>query len=227
MKQDFLLWLFDWHKNLPSKSFKDLEINPNNTAVISVDMVNGFCHQGPLASNEVKNIIPQVVNVFQKAHDFEVKNFLLIQDAHSEKAEEFNSYPAHCVKESIEAQAIPELKNLSFANQFITIEKNSLSPAYDTNFDNWLSENPQIDTFIIVGNCTDLCVYSMSMHLRLSANSKNEKRKIIVPSNAVATYDLSVQDAQKLGALPHDSNLLHPLFLYHMLLNGVEIVKNI
>lgn len=224
---DFLPWLFDWHKHLPSKSFKDLEINSKNTAVISVDMINGFCHQGPLASNEVKNIIPQVITTFKKAHDFEVKNFLLIQDAHSEKAEEFNAYPPHCVKGSTQAKIIPELQQLSFAKVFVTIEKNSLSPAYNTGFDNWLSENPQIDTFIIVGNCTDLCVYSIAMHLRLSANSKNEKRRIIIPSNAVATYDLSVQDAQKLGALPHDSNLVHPLFLYHMLLNGIEIINSL
>lgn len=226
MHQEFLHWLADWINNLPSKVFEDFD-KPENIAIISVDMVNGFCHKGSLASNEVKSIIPNVVNIFKKAESYGVEKFLLIQDAHHHEATEFNAYPPHCVKGSDEAETIPELRSLPFANKFVTIEKNSLSPAYETEFDNWLTKHPKIDTFIIVGDCTDLCIYSVAMHLRLYANAKNIKRRIIVPSNAVATYDMSVKKAQETGALPHDEKLLHPLFLYHMALNAIEIVKQI
>jgi hypothetical protein len=33
-----------------------------------------------------------------------------------------------------------------------------------------------------------------------------------------------VDAAQSLGSLPHPGDLLHLVFLYHMALNGVEIV---
>ena len=50
---------------------------------------------------------------------------------------------------------------------------------------------------------------------------------IIVPADCVDTYDLPVETAERVGALPHDANLLHPLFLYHMALNGALVVRNI
>ena len=72
------------------------------------------------------------------------------------------------------------------------------------------------------------------MHFRLSANAANLKRRIIVPASAVATYDMPVSTAKKIGALPsdseglpHDRELLHKIFLYHLSLNGVEIVSSL
>ena len=130
MDHDFSLWLSDWIENLPKIIFEDLD-NPENIALISVDMVSGFCHKGSLASPEVKNIIPNVVDVFEKANSYGVDKFLLVQDAHDHEATEFSAYPPHCVKGTDEAETIPELKQLHFANKFITIEKNSLSPAYE------------------------------------------------------------------------------------------------
>jgi len=226
MGSDFLNWLDDFVKKLPEKTFEDLD-EPKNVALISVDMVVGFCHKGSLASKEVKDIIPNVVSLFNKSHEYGVDKFVLLQDAHYHQATEFSAYPPHCVKGSDEAETIPELKALPFSKSFVKIEKNSLSPAYETKFDQWLLKNPNVDTFVIVGDCTDLCVYSMAMHLRLYANAKNIKRRIIVPANAVATYNLSVDDAKKLGAFPHDEKLLHPLFLYHMALNAIEIIKEL
>ena len=46
-----------------------------------------------------------------------------------------------------------------------------------------------------------------------------------MPANCVATYDMSVSDAQEFGAVPHDGDLLHHIFLYSMMLNGGEVVK--
>ncbi len=228
MKQnDFFDWLTDWEQNLQSVTFKTLQKDPKKIAVISVDMVVGFCHKGPLASPQVKSIIPDVVAVFESAYNSGVEHFLLVQDAHHDQAVEFAAYPPHCQKGSDEAETIPEIKQLPFADKFHLIEKNSLSPAYNTEFDTYFKNRPEIDTFIIIGDCTDLCVYSMAMHLRLSANAANQQKKIVVPAKAVGTYDMSVETAKKLGAFPHPEKLLHPLFLYHMALNGVDIYKAI
>jgi nicotinamidase-related amidase len=226
MHNDFFQWLDTWTANLPEKKLTQLG-KPHQIALVSVDMIVGFCHTGPLASEKVHDIIPDVVAVFTKAHQQKIEHFLLLQDTHTENAEEFGAYPPHCIKGTEESENIPELATLPFANKFITFEKNALSPAYDTTFDEWIKKHPEVDTFILIGDCTDLCIYSVAMHLRMSANAKNIKRKIIVPANAVATYDMSIQTAQKIGALPHPADLIHPFFLYHLALNGVEVVQSI
>ena len=226
-ENDFFDWLTSWEQNLSVKNIHDLQTDPKRIAVICVDMVVGFCHKGPLASAEVKSIIPDVVSLFNSAHKAGVEHFILVQDAHHNEAVEFAAYPPHCQKGTEEAETIPEIKQLPFVDTFTLIEKNSLSPAYNTEFDTYITNHSEIDTFIIVGDCTDLCIYSMAMHLRLSANAHNLQRKVIVPANAVSTYDMSVEAAKRLGAFPHPEKLLHPLFLYHMALNAVEIYKDV
>src|SRR5690349_3280693 len=105
MHQDFFNWLENWNKTLPTKTLTELG-KPEHIAVVSVDMIVGFCHKGPLASKEVHDIIPDVVNVFTKAHEYGVTHFLLLQDTHSQNAEEFHAYPPHCVKGTEESQNI-------------------------------------------------------------------------------------------------------------------------
>jgi len=227
MSNSFLSWLDNWYNKLSKTTIQKLQKDPSRIAVVCVDMVAGFCSKGALASPDIASIIPQVVSLLKKSHKFGVKNFILVQDAHSDKAEEFNAYPPHCQKGSDEAETIPEINKLPFSKLFKKIEKNSLHPSYGTKFGSFISKHSEIDTFIVVGDCTDLCIYSAAMHLRLSANSQNLKRNIIIPENCVATYDMSVAQAKKVGALPHDREILHKIFLYHMALNAVTIVANI
>ena len=84
-----------------------------------------------------------------------------------------------------------------------------------------------LSTVIVVGNCTDLCVYQLAMHLKLAANAQNNSLRVIVPANAVQTYDTPLETAKEIGALPHDGDVMHLLFLYHMRLNGIEVVREI
>ncbi len=65
------------------------------------------------------------------------------------------------------------------------------------------------------------------MELKVRANALDLPRRVIVPANAVNTYDLPVAAAEKIGALPHDGDLLHALFLYQMALNQIEVVREI
>ena len=54
-----------------------------------------------------------------------------------------------------------------------------------------------------------------------------KQRRVIVPADCVDTYDMPVETAAEIGAMPHDAELLHAIFLYHMALNGIVIVKTI
>jgi nicotinamidase-related amidase len=203
------------------------EAQPEHVALFSTDMINGFCYEGALASPRVKSIIPAVVDCFNNAYNAGVRAFVLAQDAHSAQAAEFAAYPPHCQVGTSEAQTIPELADLPFAHLFKIVPKNSLSAFMHTDLGSWLDEHRDLRTAVVVGNCTDLCVYSMAMHLRLYANAHDLHMRVIVPENAVQTYDLPIATAREIGAIPHNGDVLHWLFLYHMRLNGIEVASAI
>jgi hypothetical protein len=80
----------------------------------------------------------------------------------------------------------------------------------------------------VVGDCTDLCTYQLAMYLRTAANENQQRSiRIILPEDCVDTYDLPVTTAQQIGATPHSAEILHLIFLYHMMLNGIEVVSTI
>lgn len=223
----FLEYLSTWQEGLPILPLNQAIPNPQRSAILSVDVIEGFCHQGPLASPRVKGVIEPIVNLFQRAWANGVRHILLIQDTHEPNAVEFAAFPPHCVRGSSESEAVPEFKALPFFDQVVIIPKNSISSALNTDLNDWLTAHPQVDTFIIVGDCTDLCTYQLAMHLRLDANARQLKRRVILPANCVETYDLPVEVAKQIGATPHDGELLHIIFLYHMALNSIEVVRGI
>lgn len=225
--RQFLHWLETWEKSLPGISVQSLKNKSKNIALISEDMVKGFCRSGALSSPNVAAIIPRVTEVFEKLDAIGVSHFLLFQDTHDPHACEFTTYPSHCVVGTDESKTIPELTSLPFADKFTIFEKNSLSSFWKTEFNQWLKTHPEVDTFIVVGDCTDICVYLVAVELKTMADSVNKKRRVIVPADCVATYDMPVEKALKLKTLPHDASFLHLLFCYHMRLNGIEVVSRI
>lgn len=226
--REFIKFLEKWMEGLKSLFLKQEMKSPHEASLISVDMINGFCHQGPLASPRVREIIPAITALFKEAHGFGVRNFVLIQDTHSKDTPEFEAFPPHATQGSRESETIPELQELPFSHLFTVIPKNSLHPAIGTSFDDWLEGRQDLRTFIVVGNCTDLCVYNLALYLRLRANALGLKgHQILLPENCVQTYHLSVGDAKGIGALPHDGDFLHAMFLYHMALNGIRVLSGI
>ena len=224
----FLTWLADWQANLKSVPFVQAVPQPQRAVIVSVDLVVGFAYEGRLSGPRVAGIIPAVVKLFERAKAAGLEHFVLLQDCHTEDALEFNSFGRHCVCGSNEAETVPELLALPFSDRFTVILKNSISSSIGTTFDAWLNAHHQkVDTFIVVGDCTDICVFDLAMRLRLGANAHGYQQRCIVPANCVQTYDLTVDTAIGLGIMPHDGDLLHAIFLYQMALNGVELVAGL
>jgi nicotinamidase-related amidase len=223
----FLDYVTAWEAALPTRKLDEVMDDPARAAVISVDVINGFCHAGPLASPRVKNIIGPIVRLFERAHAAGVRRFVLTQDTHEPEAVEFGQYPPHCVRGTEESQAVPEFTALLFYSEMVTFPKNSISSTINTGLTGWLAEHPEVNTIITVGDCTDLCTYQLAMSLRLRANASQLRQRILLPVDCVDTYDLPVETAHKIGAVPHDGNLLHLIFLYSMMLNGVEVVRSL
>ncbi len=224
----FLAWLDKWKDDLSVLELADAVHDPSRVAVLSVDVTDGFCYKGPLSSPRVAAIVPPIVRLFEHAHSLGVRHFILPQDTHHEEAVEFGSFPPHCTRGSKESEPVPEFKALPFFECFTLLPKNSISSNIGTDLPHWLGAHPEVETFFVVGDCTDLCTFHLAMYLRLRANAHQRRTdRIILPVDCVDTYDLSVEAAQELGAFPHHGDLLHLIFLYHMALNGVQVVASV
>ncbi len=217
----------DWYRELRPQPIAALVADPATVAVFSSDMIVGFCDRGSLASARVDALTEPVVDLFRRAHALGVPHFVLLQDTHHPETPEFGAWPVHCLRGTEEAETVPELKGLPFSDRFVVIEKNSLNPAIGTGFDRWLDEHPELRTAIVVGDCTDLCTYQLAMHLRLRANAGNVPGfEVVVPANAVDTYDVP-PDSPPGGPMPHPGDFFHQVFLYHLALNGIRVVREL
>jgi nicotinamidase-related amidase len=225
--KDYIDYLEKWMDELPIADMTHLVGNPDKCAVISVDVIKGFCSIGPLASPRVAAIIIPITILLRNAWDHNIRNILFLQDTHEPNAVEFRAYPPHCIRGTEEAETVDELRTLPFFQQITILEKNSISSGLNTGLNEWLIRHPNVDTFIIVGDCTDLCTYQLAMHLRLDANARQLQHRVILPVDCVDTYDMPLEKAAEIGAVPHPANFIHAVFLHNMHLNGVEIYARI
>lgn len=225
--KEFLDYLDQWLADLPAISQDEVFSSPGQSAILSVDITNGFCKAGSLASPRVAAIIPPIVNLLQRGWNAGLRNVALIQDCHTPDALEFEAYAQHAICGSEEADTVEEIKALPFFSELKLITKNSIDSQENTLLDSWIAERPEVNTFVVVGDCTDICTYLLAIHLRAKANAYHQPWRVIVPENCVATYDLPLALAKQIGATPHPGDLLHKVFLYHMALNGIEVVRHI
>jgi nicotinamidase-related amidase len=228
--ETFLAWMERWYERLPEVSLEAVIAEaggPAGVACVSVDLSVGFCYEGPLSSPRVGALVPRVAALFRRAYEAGVREFVFPQDAHAEEAPEFADFPPHCIRGTREAETAPELRELPFWDTVTVIPKNSLSSDISTGLAAWLEARPQLRRFLVVGDCTDFCVYQAAMHLKLRANADHLPYQVIVPERCVDTYDVPVEVAERLGIMPHDGDLMHRIFLYHMALNGIRVVRDI
>jgi nicotinamidase/pyrazinamidase len=150
---------------------------PNVTIVIDVE--NGFCKQGNLASPRCDAVIPHVQRLLEERLSAGDQLFFTA-DTHDPHDREFEIFPLHCVRGTEEADVVPELQ--PFLKNATLIRKRRYSAFFETDLEARLkAANPQQVT--VAGVCTDICV------LHTVADLRNRDYRVIVPSQAVATFD--------------------------------------
>lgn len=225
----FWNWLEAHRSNRPSRRLCDLleeAGGPRRCAVVGVDLIEGFCRQGALSSPRVGALVPPTAEFLTRCHELGIRDFLFPCDAHQPDSPEFSSFPPHCLAGTEESKLAAQLSGLPFADLFERFDKRSVSSLTETNLATRL-QGDQFQKIVCLGDCTDLCLYHLATGLRYLANSSGLSWEIVVPADLVATYDLPVEAALALGALPHPGDLLHELFLYHLELNGVKVVASL
>jgi len=150
-----------------------------SNVVIVVDMLRGFLEEGhPLFCGEVaRSIIPCVQSLLRRETK-QGSHIIYLADTHEPDDKEFEMFPPHCIRGTVECEVIPELAEF----QGEVIPKRRYSGFYDTVLDQRLREL-QPDKIIVVGVCTDICV----MHT--VADARNRDYVVEVPRDCVASFD--------------------------------------
>ncbi len=195
----------------PELEMESLE--SQKTALIMVDLVNGFAKEGALQSDRVQELIPELVRLARRCDELGIVK-LAFADAHFADSPEFAVYPPHCLQGTEEAEVVSELQAVG---GYTLIEKNSTNGFLEAEFQAWLKQNSTLENFIITGDCTDLCVQQFALALKAWFNLQQRQVRVILPVNAVETYDFEL----------HDGDLMNLMALYNMSVNGIEIVSKI
>lgn len=185
--------------------------NKENTALIVVDMVRGFYDTGVFASERSEKVIEPIVKLNNALEGCQKIFFV---DSHTKDSVEFKCYPEHCIKGTLEEEYVTEIKADA---KTVFIKKNSINGFHAPEFKKWLANNKNIDTFIVTGVCTDICVETFVMTLKTYFNEVNEDKNIYVPINAVETSDFG----------NHDAELMNFMTFFKLKSNGIKVVKEI
>ena len=165
-----------------NKNLKDTQ-----KMLIVVDLVKGFVTEGAMADKYIQHIVPEskrLVESYLKKGD----PVMYIKDCHEKNSAEFNHFPEHCLRGTKEAEMVDEL--LTYENDTIVVEKNATGGAiFVRSFVETMEQLNKIDEVVIIGCCTDICVLNLAIELQCYFDQHNRNATIVVPKNAVETYD--------------------------------------
>ena len=161
------------------------KLDSGSTMAVFVDIINGFINEGAMASERVGDIISPNAKLLKMCNDMGMLT-AAFADCHEENAAEFTSFPPHCVKGTRESEIVDELKE---QGGYILIPKNSTNGFNEQKFKDLIECHPEICTFIVTGDCTDICVLQFCLALKTFFTAQDRLVKIIIPISCVETYD--------------------------------------
>eukprot|EP00271_Cylindrocystis_brebissonii_P001906 TRINITY_DN12231_c0_g1_i1.p1 TRINITY_DN12231_c0_g1~~TRINITY_DN12231_c0_g1_i1.p1 ORF type:complete len:257 (+),score=41.71 TRINITY_DN12231_c0_g1_i1:331-1101(+) len=215
----------------------------SSPGLVIVDEVNGFCTvgMGNLAPQQQNAQIESMVEKTNAlAQEFSNRGWpiLAFMDTH-EKDKPEPPYPPHCVRGTGEELLVSSLEWLREDPSAMLMEKDCIDGLVggirledgSNKVVDWILGNA-LDTLLVVGICTDVCVMDFVL-TTLSARNHGllgELKDVLVLSEACATYTLPREQAESLGMPPHVAHpqrATHHLGLYFMQSRGAVIVDQL
>jgi len=136
--------------------------DPDSTALVVVDMQNGFCHpDGSLYAPGSEAAIEPVVDLTERAHDADLQ-VIYTRDVHPPEQfedahyyDEFDRWGEHVLEGSWETELVAEIP-LDDADH--TVVKHTYDAFYQTELEGWLRAHG-IDTLLLCGTLANVCVF--------------------------------------------------------------------
>ncbi|MFB6114442.1 MAG: cysteine hydrolase family protein [Halodesulfurarchaeum sp.] len=155
-----------------------MRFDPDRTAVLVVDMQNGFCHpDGSLYAPPSEEAIEPVRRVAEMALDRNA-SLLFTRDVHPPEQfddahyyDEFDRWGEHVLEDSWEADIVSDLP-VDEADH--VVEKHTYDAFYRTDLEGYL-ESHAIDDLLIVGTLANVCV----LHTASSAGLRDYRPVIV------------------------------------------------
>ncbi|MFC7239470.1 cysteine hydrolase family protein [Saliphagus sp. GCM10025317] len=138
-----------------------MHLEPNTTAVVVVDMQNGFCHpDGALYAPGSESVIEPIATLVERAREAGSR-IVYTRDVHPPEQfddnhyyDEFDRWGEHVLEGSWEAELVDEL---DVRDEDLVVEKHTYDAFHETQLDGWLSARG-IKDLVICGTLANVCV---------------------------------------------------------------------
>ena len=139
-----------------------MKFDPDSTALIVVDMQNGFCHpEGNLHASASEEVIESVGELVEHAHNAGAR-VIYTRDVHPPEQfedahyyDEFDRWGEHVREGSWEAEIVPELAP---QEEDHVVEKHTYDAFYNTELEGWLRARG-INDLLLCGTLANVCVF--------------------------------------------------------------------
>lgn len=217
-------------------------LSGKRAGLVIIDVVNGFCTPGcgPLAPPAPDYAVEKMVSETEElAGRFVATNLpvLISLDSH-DPAKPEPPYPPHCLQGTGDDQLVPALQWLAAHRDVTLLTKDCINfyiggvRADGSNaVSDWIVGH-KLETVVVVGICTDICVMDFVLTLLSARNHglTGDLRDVVVYERGCATYDLPLEVARKLG-LPdtaaHPRAQTHHAGLYFMASRGALLASRL
>ncbi|ELY89906.1 isochorismatase hydrolase [Natrialba taiwanensis DSM 12281] len=138
-----------------------LDLDPTRTAIVVVDMQNGFCHpDGTLYAPGSESVIDPIAELVARARDAGAR-IVYTRDVHPPEQfedthyyDEFAQWGEHVLEDSWEAEIVD---GLTVSPDDHVVEKHTYDAFYNTELEGWLNARG-IDDLVICGTLANVCV---------------------------------------------------------------------
>ena len=180
--------------------------------LITIDMINGFTKEGALAAPSIMRVVPRQIELLDEAMRDEKTGMIFIRDSHPVNAEEFKTYPPHCIEGTKETEVIDELK--SYERYALEYLKNSTNLMYAPKFMEHLMKFNNLERIRLMGCLSEVCVENGAIGLKTFLDQLNKDIQVCVHADAIDTFN----------APGHDADAVTTEALKRMEANGIKVL---
>lgn len=180
--------------------------------LVVIDEINGFMKEGPLADSSIQRIIPETIALIEQF----MKNadpIITVRDAHTINDAEFQNYPIHCLKGSVESELIAPLKK--YQDYYLDFEKQTTDALSVLELKKLFIRMIHLKKIVVTGCCTDICVKDFLYSVRDMMRKLNRDVTLVISEQSVDTFQLP----------DHDKEMINQAMFKEFKENGIQVVK--